>query len=49
MKAEYGKWWERVYPHAIKTLPPVVEQEWTKTFNKLRKPEVAPTYEVPAF
>ena len=49
MKAEYEKWWERVYPHAIKTLPPVVEQEWTKTFNKLRKPEVAPTYEVPAF
>nr|MCS5646480.1 hypothetical protein [Candidatus Neomarinimicrobiota bacterium] len=48
MKAEYEKWWERVYPHATKTLPPVVEQEWTKTFNRLRKPEVAPTYEVPA-
>ena len=49
MKAEYEKWWERVYPHAIKTLPPAVEQEWQKTFIKLRKHEVAPTYEVPAF
>ena len=49
MKAEYEKWWERVYPHATKTLPPVAEQAWTKTFNQLRKPEVAPTYEVPAF
>ncbi len=49
MKAEYEKWRERVYPHAIKTLPPAVEQEWQKTFIKLRKHEVAPTYEVPAF
>ena len=30
MKAEYEKWWEGVYPHATKTLPPVVEQEWEK-------------------
>ena len=49
MKAEYEKWWEGAYPHATKTLPPVVELEWMKTFNQLRNPEVAPTYEVPAF
>ena len=47
MKAEYEKWWERVYPHATKTLPPVVQQGWQKAFSQLRKPEVAPTYEVP--
>jgi len=48
MKAEYGKWWERVCPRASKITPPVVKQEWTKTFNRLRKPEVAPAYEIPA-
>jgi hypothetical protein len=48
MKAEYEKWWRRAYPHATKILPPVVEQEWEKAFYQLRKPEFAPTYEVPA-
>ena len=49
MKAEYEKWWERVYPRASKTLPPVVEQQWEKAFYQLRKHEVAPTFEVPGF
>jgi hypothetical protein len=48
MKAEYEKWWKSIYPHATKILPPVVEQEWEKAFYQLRKPEFAPTYEVPA-
>ena len=46
MKAEYEKWWKRL-PSRQKT-PPVVEQEWEKAFYQLRKPEFAPTYEVPA-
>ena len=49
MKATYEKWWEGVYPHAIKTLPPEVEQDWRKAFYQLRKTKFAPTYEVPAW